>query len=149
MIKQVKVEELKDSEFKKLALEFLNESKVPGKFKFEAFIENWTNLINSNVGIMWVSVVDNQIAGALGALLFPDINSGELVVMEAFWFMGSEARGSKEALKLLNQLEYFAKEVEATRITLVHLKNLSPEKLKQFYEKKGYVEIETHYIKEL
>lgn len=149
MIVTLTAEGLNIPEFISLANEFYEEGRLPGKFTIEAFIHNWKNLISNDIGVIWIALSEGSIDGALGAMLYPDINSGELTAIEAFWFMTKEARSGKSALKLFKTFEAWARNMKAKRIIMAHLHNLTPEKLKRFYEAKGYKAIETHYMKEL
>jgi GNAT superfamily N-acetyltransferase len=83
----------------------------------------------------------------LGALIFPDVNSSDLVATEMFWYSDKNARGC--GLALFSAFERWAKENGAKHAIMVHLSNSMPEKLRRFYGKKGYCEVDTHYMKEI
>ena len=131
-----------------LAESFHAEVQLPARFERRAFIKSWEKLLSSRAGTIFVSE-DNQaeMKAMLGALIFPDINSSDLVATEMFWYADKSSRGC--GLALFSAFERWAKESGAKRAIMVHLSNSMPEKLRRFYLKKGYHEVETNYIKEI
>lgn len=128
---------------------FFNQCGLPGTFKYSAWFHNWRSLMQNNLGTMWVLRIKGEIAGALGGMLVPDINDGELVATEAFWFVLPQYRNSLWSIRLLTNFENWAKGIGAKRIVMVHLLSSMPEKLKHFYEKRGYQAVEITYAKSL
>lgn len=114
----------------------------------EQFIQNWTNLYKSGVGRILIAKIDNQIIGMLGFMVYPDLLSSELIAAETFWFVTKEYRGNV-GIKMLEEYEQFVKELGVKRISMAHLKNLNPEKLKTLYKSRGYREMETFFVKEV
>ena len=124
---------------------FFDESKVPGGFDNATFCKNWGNLINSGTGTILVAFEGTTQIGALGAVLCPDMFNGDLVAVEAFWYMIKKYRG--QGLRLLSAFEAWAKDRSAKRVAMIHLESLQPEVLRRVYERFGYKLIESHYVK--
>lgn len=130
-----------------MAENFWAEGKLPGQFKPEVFIRTWTTLMENNIGRILGYFKEDRIAGALGFILSPDPNDGEMVATEMFWFVLPSDRGGT-GLKLLHFYERLAKAAGAKRTIMAHLQGLNDEKLKHLFARRGYRPIETHYLKE-
>lgn len=128
---------------------FFKECGLPGKFKYVAFLHNWTLFLEKNIGAMWAFLKDGKPVGLLGGILAPDMNDGELLAVETFWYVMPEHRNSMESIKLLMVFELWARDVGAKRIMMAHLLSSMPEKLASYYEKRGYRPLEINYVKEL
>ena len=127
---------------------FLESDMFRGNFNIEYFKMFWTAIYKSNVGIIFVLVDGkDEILGAIGGVISPDCITGILVSSEMFWYVVREYRG-RGGLSLINRYEQWASEMGCKKMRMVHLSDLMPKKLKLFYEKRGYSEIETVYEKE-
>lgn len=150
MIQAIKLEDLKSlAEAQILGESFFKECGLPGSFKHEAFIHNWTLFLSTNIGAMWAFVKNDKVVGLLGAILSPDMNDGELVAMETFWYVHPKHRNSIESVKLLMVFELWAQKIGAKRIMMAHLLSSMPKKLASYYERRGYRPLEINYVKEL
>ena len=127
-----------------LAQEFYASSEFLEGFNLNIFVANWSNFINNDIGVIWIL---NEFDGILGAVKYPDINSGELVATEFFWFVSPDKRG--DGIKLLREFEKWAKEVGCKKIFMVYLMDSMPEEMKSVYKRYGYKPMEVHYVKEL
>lgn len=128
-----------------LGSEFYAEAGMPGSFIPAVFTAAWEGFFAADIGVIFAIEEKKEFLGALGAVITPDPNDGLQIATEFFWFVTKKARGN--GLKLLNAFEDWAKERGAVRMTMVHLSNLAPDTLKNLYLRRGYREIETHYIK--
>jgi len=132
------------------AREFFAESDTfRGEFNILTFTETWKNLYDLDIGCFFI-LVDNEgsVQGGIGGLLYPDYITGIMAATEMFWYVRKPYRG-KYGLALMNKYEQWAKEKGCKKVRMVHLIDLMPEKLRHFYELKGYHEIEITYEKEL
>jgi GNAT superfamily N-acetyltransferase len=145
MIRQVKISEL--PLIFPLAAEFYNDADIPGRFVPEVFIKNWTAMIEDGTAVVFGLFKDDQLAGVLGGATFPNLNSGELMAMEFFWFVSKEHRGS--GTLLLDEFEAWAKARNVTHIVMAYLTSSMPEAVKHIYEKRGYGPREVHYMLEV
>lgn len=132
-----------------LAPLFFIEGLLPGEFKNEVFIKTWENLYSINIGKIHGAFNEEQLYGAIGGIIFPDPNTGDLIATEMFWYVMPEFRKGTVGLRLLNYFENWAIKEGAKRIIMVHLNSLQPDRLSMFYKKRGYSPIEIHYIKEV
>lgn len=126
---------------------FSNEAKNPGGFNIDAFSKFWSNLIDDRCGVIIGSFDGSVITGALGAVMCPDMFNGDLMAVEAFWYVLKKYRG--HGIRLLFAFEDWAKNNKAARVAMIHLEHLHPVELRKLYEKLGYRLIETHYVKDL
>lgn len=131
----------------KLGPQFFVEGRLPGKFVAAVFVRNWQMILDQGRGAIWTARdAGGEICGALGALVAPDLNDGELVAQEAFWFVAESARGSVGVL-LFAAWERWAKALGVKRAIMIHLLSSMPQKLQRFYHRRGYRPVEVHYVK--
>ena len=126
---------------------FFVEGKLPGTFNPEVFVANWQGFIADGRGVIIALFDDGAFGGALGALLCPDISTGDLMAVECFWYMLPGHRGG--GIRLLFEFEKWAKEKKALRIAMIHLTNLGETQLPLLYARLGYEAVEVHYVKNL
>lgn len=130
-----------------LAREFYASSRHLGRFDMDRFTQFWGTYLKAGIGAVFVLDEGRGIAGTIGGVLFPEPYSGELVATEMFWFVSSGSRGGGVAL--YRAFERWARERGCTALRMVHLSDSMPEKLRDFYSRLGFQEIETHYSKPL
>lgn len=111
------------------------------------WVSKWAKLIESGVGFILKAESDGVIVGSLGFIAVEDLNDGNLVANEAFWFVLPEARG--RGFELLIKYEEEARGIGCSRCSMIHLEKLQPEKLGKLYLKRGYEKMETSYFKQL
>ena len=145
MIKEVPVEDMDKAA--ELGTKFFQEAGLPGTLNPELFKKNWTYLIASGTGKMFGLYEEGVFVGAIGVIISPDLNDGELVASEAFWFIHPSKRGG--GLKLLLHFLSYAKEIGCVRVIMVHLFNQNREQLSKLYTKLGFAPVEVHYVKTL
>ena len=112
------------------------------------FVRNWTEFIGKGIGVIFASIIEEKVAGAIGGFKHPCINTGALIASEFFWYVMPNHRGTI-GIRLLNTFENWAKEKGCLKVTMTHLSDSMPDKLKRLYERRDYKKIETNYIKEL
>ena len=80
--------------------------------------------------------------GAIGGITFQHYITGQIVAQELFWWVEPEARG--DGLRLLTALEDWAsaRAESLSMIALEHFKPVGP-----LYERRGYMRMETMYMK--
>lgn len=130
-----------------LAPLFWAEGKLPGRFVPEVFMRTWESLFSIGVGRIIGYFEFDQIRGALAYVLMPDPNDGVPTATEMFWFVDPLCRGA--GLRLLSAFEEEAKAAGAERLVMVHLTSINAPELRHLYERRGYREVETHYLKEI
>jgi GNAT superfamily N-acetyltransferase len=131
-----------------LAVEFYSQSQFLRNFDLTHFTRTWSELIGRQTGEIFLLTDDaGEIAGTLGAVAYPDVNSGELIATEFFWYVKDGLRGG--GMKLYRAFEAWARERGCTQIRMVHLLDSMPQKLARVYAHLGFVPAEVHYTKEL
>ena len=128
---------------------FFEEGKLPGKFNAEHFTRAWVDYITAGNGEVYGLFDDTtgEIQGALGAVFYQDPLTGDDVCTELFWFVLPEHRGA--GLQLLDEYLKRACQRDCKRAYMIHLEALHPEALKRVYEHKGFLKVETGYMKNL
>lgn len=128
--------------------EFFEEGKIPGGLRADHFIASWQSFIESKDGrILGLFSDGGELLGMLGFIVHPDMNNGDRIAVECFWFVRKPHRG--QGLQLFEEFERQAKDMGAVRLAMIHLERLQPEKLSNLYERMGYTLIERHYVKEV
>ena len=132
-----------------LARSFFEEMRLPGVFSMDSFTKNWTVFLatpgyTAAIFGLWK---DGALIGALGALMAPDLHTGQPTANELFWFVSMEHRHGSGALRLVKQFEQWAHQHGATDFRLVHLLGPNGERFPKIYEHLGYRPIEINYLK--
>lgn len=128
-------------------LQFYKEAGIPGSFIPEVWHRTWVKLLNSGSGFILGIQKDGVWVAAIGGVVFPDINDGDMILTECFWFAFPEARG--HALRLVKDFEEQGRFMGAKRAIMVHLHSINAEVLSKVYQRMGYQPLEMHYIKDL
>jgi len=128
---------------------FFEEGKLPGRFNPEHFVQKWKEYIPSGIGEAYGMFDESTggLVGALGALFYKCLLTGDDMSSEVFWFVFPEHRG--RGMGLLDRYVDRACKRRCKRIYMVHLESLHPEALKKLYERKGFRMVETGYLKEV
>ncbi len=129
------------------AREFYAQSEFLRNLNMEHFSKNWELLLSSGTGVIFLLEDAFGVHGFIGGTRFPDMNNGELIATEAFWFVRSHARG--HGWRLYRAFEKWAKESHCKEIQMVHLSDSMPERLSRFYENIGFKRAEVRFSKEL
>jgi GNAT superfamily N-acetyltransferase len=129
------------------AREFYGASRFLETFDMNRFRAIWEALLGSGNAVIFIDDRDGEIAGTLGGLVHPDIYGGELVAEEFFWFVRESHRG--RGIRLYREFERWARDKGAVSIQMVHLLDVMPQKVSQFYLCEGFQPVETRYAKSL
>ena len=70
---------------------------LPGTFSHESFQTYWWNLIKSGNGFIMARFSDGNPVEAIGAVVHPDIQTGELTSSTVFWYI-TENKGLSAGL---------------------------------------------------
>lgn len=144
------IRELPISELFRLApaaKEFYAASRFLGVFHLARFEQIWTSLIEGGNGVIFADEREGEIVGTIGGIVHRDIYGEGTIAEEFFWFVREEFRGS--GILLYREFERWAKGKGAAQIQMVHLLDVMPHKVGDFYIRCGYVPVETRYTKEL
>lgn len=131
-----------------LAEGFFSEGKLPGKFDAETFLRNWSVLLGTGHAFIVALKQGDEMLGALGFCIMPDLNCQMLNSQELFWFVLPQHRHGRTAFRLIDAYEKKARELGAASVTMAHLEHLN-QNLGAFYERRGYTKSEVLYRKTL
>lgn len=130
-----------------LGQEFYEDYNLPGDFIPEVFVKNWSGIIESGTGQIFIAKDNGRMVGGLGCIGYHCFNDGGVIAFEMFWFISQAYRGSL-GLRLFKEFEKWADSVKAKKIICAGLlPNIG--KIHKFYTRKGFTAAEVHYIKEI
>lgn len=91
---------------------------------------------------------DGEPIGLLAGTVTEHLFSREKAAFEVIWWVKPDKRGAKASLELFGAFEYWAKRMGCKYIQFgaVHQTPYA-DKVKRLYERKGYVQIESNYLK--
>lgn len=128
---------------------FFKEAQLPGEFNAEHWKATWKTLLIENIGTILLDTKDDQVIGAVGGIVAPDINTGDLIATESFWYVLKDHRG--EGMKLFHSFVEEAQRRQCKRIVMAAVLH-SPTFMsvnKFFIKTLAMRPLETHYVMEL
>jgi GNAT superfamily N-acetyltransferase len=90
-----------------------------------------------------------EIVGTFVCFATPCLFSDLTQAVEVAWYVDPDHRGSREAHKMIDIYEEWAKERNAVCASLMNISILDGHKVAKLYDKKGYTLTETTFVKEL
>lgn len=133
----------------RLGPQFFDLGAASGRFNKDWFLPTWDKTLRSQLGAMWVGFKGDEVVGVLGAVLHPCLFSGEVVATEAFWFVDPNHRGGTAGVRMFLEFMAWGIHVGATRLQAGKIAGSMGEELEAFYQKHGFVKLETLYVKNL
>lgn len=128
---------------------FFKESQLPGSPNWQHWQKLWVEMIEGHIGYLLATFRDDRIIGVLGGLCYPCMLTGELEMVEAFWWVQPQYRGGTTGIRLFQAFEKLSKDLGAKRIKMVHLSHINLDTMKDIYIRMGYRPIEVGYLKEI
>jgi hypothetical protein len=117
---------------------FMKEYDLPGTFSNEEFLKNWTLWLTAYPAIMYGLWEGTHLAGGIGGMIHPDINTGDLLAVEFFWYVEPSRRKTLLAARLPLTFKKWGKRNGAIRWKMIHLlaqdEEPSTVKLASFYK---------------
>lgn len=133
-----------------IASSFFDEAKHPGKFNFSHFSLLWKEILELDRGFIFVTRNETEkVSGLIGAIVGPDIYTGDSVCFPQFWYVMPEYRSQKAGIRLFREMEREAIERRSAFILPGHLVCINSDGLKNFFEREGYTIREIMYRKVL
>lgn len=129
------------------ARDFYAASRWLGRFDPERFRAIWTQLLASDMSVIFIAIEEGEIAGTIGGIIYQEIYGDRLIAEEFFWFVRPASRGAGVAL--YRHFEKWARERGAAAIHMAHLFDVMPEKVARFYLRTGFQPVEMRYQKDL
>lgn len=107
----------------------------------------WKNQIGNHTGAMFLVVDGESVRGGIGGITSVEPLSGEVEAVEMFWFMDEEYRSGLWSIRLLKELESWAKQMHCKHMSMIAMEDSMREQLEKFYGRTGYRRFETIYRK--
>ncbi|MHB1260330.1 MAG: GNAT family N-acetyltransferase [Thermoplasmatota archaeon] len=111
---------------------------VPGRIA-----ELASRLATSSVGVIFVSEVDGKVVGMIGGHVFDHPMLDAIVASEVAWWLDPPFRSGRLGVELMRRFEQWASDMGATHVEMV----APNERVGQFYERVGYTQVETAYVR--
>lgn len=128
-----------------LAEQFHRESALGGVFDASTLLHTLT----ANKSIVVGKYDGGKLVGVLVAIITKQMMTTSIIAQEVMWYLLPEYRSKSaiyETAKMVQVYEDWAKKSGADVVGLAAL-NTSPDSVKKFYNRSGYQEIESHFIK--
>ena len=126
---------------------FHAESRVPGRFVDAVWLASWRRLLDTGGGVILVDDRGTEFTGVIGGLVYNDLNDGDRVLAEAFWYVLPGFRGA--GVKLMIAFLQWAENSRVKRVAMVCLEALQPDELGRLYRRMGFELVEHFYLKTL
>ena len=119
-------------------------------FAGESFVEKWRRLYASGAGIVFGWFVNEDLVGVIGGIAFNDFYDDRPCVADMGWFVDAAHRSGSGSLRLLRQLEAWAREKQGLGVRLTFARLVQPGQTEIVsYSKMGYEPREISYGKRL
>lgn len=132
-----------------LGQEFTLASGLPGTFDEDHFLTSYCNLLQSGIAAVWVGHEEQEVAGIIGGIVTQCPFTGDVVAIESFWFVREKFRKDSLGVRLLKLFEEWAVEMGADRICLSCMNQVNPDRMGEFYVKRGYALLEHAYVRRI
>lgn len=127
---------------------FANESNL-GKFNYEHFRQRVEIPLSMGVARLFLMQRHGAFVGILGGIITPLFFTTAVVAVEMFWYVDEKFRGAIDSVRLLEAYEKWAEEQGVDYIYMGFMENVHSERLREFYEKRGYARLETGYMRKV
>jgi hypothetical protein len=127
--------------------QFFEEFHLRGVFNPAHFLTTWSGFFWSVPSVVLGLYRDDELVGGMGAIVSPDMFTGDQVATELFWYIGESHRAGTGALRLLGAFEEWGRRQSVDELRISHFKMKNGDKLQKLYEHRGYVLLEQGYQK--
>lgn len=76
-----------------LGAAFFRGLNLPGQFERQVFVNYWYKLISTGAGFIIGRFMENDPVEAIGAVVYPDMQTGELSSCTTFWYVTTNNGG--------------------------------------------------------
>jgi RimJ/RimL family protein N-acetyltransferase len=122
-----------------------NPTLIARKYDEEFMSCYWKTIMATGLGYFSILQHDDKVFGIISGMMGFDDISGVKIAIERYWRVAREARGYGK--ELLKDFEDWAKENGAKIVITTCMNNQYREKMKRTYEKHGYFDYVTNYMK--
>ena len=120
------------------------------EFSPSDFVRYSTFLMESSIANILILEIEEKVIGTIAGIISPwFMNFSQLILTELWWWVDPEHRKGKIAFELLDALTEWGKYCGATRMTMVSIGADREEIIKRYYKRKGFIYMETHFVKEI
>jgi hypothetical protein len=126
------------------AREFFAQGFLLGKLNESHFVNNLRQLITAGRAVCLVT--GSPFRGAIAAVYFDDMATGERCAMEFFWYVHRAERGSL-GVRLLSALEDATRDAGVCRLMMMHNLDHGESGLDRIYQRRGYMPREKLFVK--
>ncbi len=147
-MKDVRVRRAEKKDIKqvdKLVKEFFENDIPVLQYSCEDSLSLIKDVIENKIG--FVLEKDSRVIGMLGGYVIGLYASKSRCFHEICWFVSEKHR--RYGVFLFNEVEKFCRLNGIDKMIFILLTNSVQDKVRKFYEKKGFVPLEEHYIKNL
>lgn len=99
-------------------------------------------------GVILVALKDDEPIGFLAAVAAEPLFASQKIAMELGWWIEEGHRNSRASILIYRAYEEWARRIKAVAVQSAYLPGISPE-LDRFYERSGYTQVETSFMKVL
>ena len=151
MIRKAEISDLKDIfRMGKASYNFARFAEQGLKFNSDWFSDYILKLILSANVYFSLAVREDKVIGSfVGELLPWTFDNSQILASEKWWWIDPEARGGRDAFRLIDDFCKWAKEKNAVQVYLAAMNVKNSLTLDRIYKRMGFKLLETHYAKGL
>lgn len=112
----------------------------------ESAAKSFCGMIELPQAGVFVLEVDGEVVGLIAGLVAPYLFNAELTGQELLWYVEPAHRGGRQSLRLVRVLEEWARMQGAATFAMAALMT-SPVGIFDYYESRGYIPQETHFVR--
>jgi RimJ/RimL family protein N-acetyltransferase len=107
-------------------------------------------LMKSPAANILIADVDGVAVGTIAGIITPwFMNFSQLILTELWWWVDPEHRKGKIAFELLDALTEWGKYCGVSKLIMVSIGSDREEIVKRYYKRKGFIYMETQFVKEI
>lgn len=130
--------------------EFMKQFEQASKFVMvdvDYATKRYVDMIENDIAVVLVLEEEGELIGSLGFIIGEDLHNGDKYTVETFWFTSPKRRGF--GTMLVDVFEKYSMTIGAKKAAMIHMADSYPDRLRKYYENRGYILIEQHFIKGL
>jgi N-acetylglutamate synthase-like GNAT family acetyltransferase len=104
----------------------------------------WNQMLRAGVAIMWVCREEGRIIGSIGFIMSMGLMDGKITMEETFWFVDPDHRGMA-GVRLFNEMKKHVQDSHIERVLMANMSGLNEARTEKFYERHGFVKLQTLY----
>jgi GNAT superfamily N-acetyltransferase len=109
----------------------------------------WMDCLRDNSGVIFLLEHEGEVAGGIGGVYSKEPLTGRRIAVELFWYVKPEYRGGSWPVRLLREFETWSVMAGCSHVCMIHMECSQPDRMGEFYQRRGYQLFETVYRKKL